>query len=94
MYCVYKVENEINGKCYIGSCSTKSLARRKSQHLSSQSQNPKFEKDFRIYNKWDFFFEVLNEGFLTRLEAEKFEKIYIQVYNAYYGGYNCTIDGK
>ena len=93
MYCIYKVENLVNGRCYIGSCLISSMASNKYRHLSGRG-NQQIADDLRSYSRSDFWFAVLNEGFETKEEANKFEQMYIQVFNAYYGGYNATVHGR
>ena len=90
MYSIYKVENIVNGRCFIGCCLTTSLAQNKHRHLSGTG-NPRIAADLQFYRREDLDFSVLNEGFECKFEAFRFKEIYVRGFNAFYGGYNATL---
>ena len=65
MYSVYKVENLINGRCYIGGCLTKQIPNNKYRHLTGNS-NTLIARDLKNYSRSDFSFEVLSSGKVIR----------------------------
>ena len=95
---IYKIENLINGKIYIGQAVD--LKRRISEHKRpSRYNNPnrpeyKFALSaaIRKYGIGNFSFEIIEE--CKEEELDDKEKYWIQYYNSYYSGYNETIGGK
>jgi group I intron endonuclease len=92
---IYKVENLINGKLYIGKTSL-SLDIRKSQHLKDASKNiskTTFHKAIRKYGKENFKFSIIRFCFSNEELNEK-ERYYIKKYNTMVpNGYNLTPGG-
>lgn len=95
---IYKVTNNINGKCYIGK-TISSLPRRKSQHMyeaKNERDNFVFRKAIRKYGRENFEWEII-ERFNSREEMDKSEVKYIELYDSFYGtgkGYNMTKNGS
>lgn len=94
--CVYKVENKINGKVYIGV--TNNFKRRMREH-KNESENPK-QNDRAIYRAirkygWNNFDKIILEENNTIEECFKREQYYIDKYNSLNSkyGYNMTIGG-
>lgn len=85
---IYKHENKINGKCYIGQ--TKNMKWRK--YPSCYVYCTKF---FRAINKYgwnNFTHEILKE--CTENDVDYWEAYYIQKYNSIENGYNLESGGK
>jgi len=90
---IYKIENNINHKVYIGE--TLNPEERWSRHLTDLRHNKhhsnKLQRAFNKYGENVFWFEVIAEvNNDTRYEDEK---QYIQQYNSYNLGYNETTGG-
>lgn len=91
-YYVYKVENEITKKCYIGV--TSNLKTRIKNHHSNFVGNSG-EKLYSMYLETDFAnitFEVIDTAG-TLSELAKKEKYYIEKYDALKNGYNSDRGG-
>lgn len=91
---IYKVTNTKNGKVYIGQ-TRRSLAKRKSQHLTRalhSDRNHKLYLAMRKYGVESFKFEeicsVLSPEYLNELEA-----YFIAKYDSFRRGYNMTEGG-
>lgn len=92
---IYKIENKLNGKKYIGQ-TIKSLEKRFSQHQHNYNK-PYFSqlvlyKAFNKYGIENFSFEGIEEVPNEKLDAR--EKYWINYYNSYYDGYNSTLGGR
>lgn len=98
MYQVYKITNKINNKSYIGSSGN--YLSRWQQHKDAARQpahecyNYPLQRAFRKYGVENFTFELLQDGFLTRYEAEEYEQQMIVYYNALVSenGYNQKLE--
>lgn len=91
---IYKVENKINGKIYIGK-TIYSLKTRKPCHLSyaRNGRNTYFHKALRKYGEENFEWSILTEtDSETKLNA--LEKFYIMVYRKMGILYNMTDGGE
>ena len=90
---IYKIENQINHKIYIGKTNYTNPQKRWKQHLAdSQNPNRNHRALYRAINKYgidNFSFEIIEE---TNNPEER-EKYYISYYNTYYYGYNETLGG-
>lgn len=92
---IYKIENKINGHCYIGQ--SIDIERRWKDEIrrafcpTSHYYNYPLSRAFRKYGVDNFSFEVLCECQPTDLN--QLEENYIQVYNSYFNGYNQTMGG-
>jgi group I intron endonuclease len=87
---IYKIKNLINEKVYIGSAI--SLKNRWKTHISCLNKNKHHSS--KLQNSWNkhssigFIFEIIEE-----CEKEKLierEQFFIDLYNSYKEGYNCT----
>ena len=95
---IYKITNNINGKCYIGQSIY--LKKRIKRHLSykSHKDNLALYKAFDKYGVDKFTIEIL-ETINTKKcnniksELDKLEVFYIKKYNSYISGYNQTLGG-
>lgn len=87
---IYKAENIINGKVYIGQ-TTNSLSIRKTQHYST-SDNYYFHKALRTYKKSEFLWEEVCRCY-SKEELDMAEKYFIYFYDSYNYGYNLTLGG-
>lgn len=95
MYTVYKITNKINNKIYIGS--TNDIVRRWREHKSHafnsncSDYNYPLQQALRKYGLDNFSFEVIQDNFLTRYDAEEFEAKMINYYKSdQHEGYNQT----
>lgn len=91
---IYKVENKINGKIYIGK-TIKSLSRRKTEHYSSSKRNSSyaFHRALRKYDENVFEWEILQFAFNID-KLNELEKIYISQYKKEKILYNMTDGGE
>ena len=92
---IYKIQNLINNKIYIGQTS-KSLEKRFQQHRNNYNK-PYFSqlalyKAFNKYGIINFSFEEIEEVPNTLLDER--EKYWIEYYNSYNNGYNSTLGGR
>ena len=90
---IYKIENQINHKVYIGKTSYSNPNKRWIEH-QNDSKNPERNHRalYRALNKYgveNFMFSILEE---TENPEER-EMFYIQEYNSYHFGYNETLGG-
>lgn len=92
---IYKIENLINGKIYIGQSSN--IERRWKNHKANAfNKNDKgydypLYRAIRKYGLRNFSFEIIEECSLTELNDK--EKYYISKYNSFFNGYNQTFGG-
>ena len=87
---IYKIENKLNGKVYIGQ--SNNIERRFQEH-QTKGTSSRIPVDIAIqkYGKENFTYEVIEETSIEKLnEAEKF---WIQKFNSVEDGYNCSIGG-
>lgn len=93
---IYKITNQINGKCYIGQSTN--IQKRLNQHKryafdkSGASYNKILYKAIRKYGIENFTFEVLEECSQELLNEQ--EIYWIDYYNSYNEGYNATYGGE
>lgn len=95
-YYIYKIENIVNHKKYIGL--TNNIKRRRSRHFTDlrchRHQNSFLQKEFDIYGQDAFSFEIVYENDCTDEEIGEQERLFIQKYNSYYNGYNQNLGGN
>lgn len=91
---IYKIQNTINNKCYVG-WTTKTVDCRWNEHKSDAFKirdNRKFYNAIRKYGieNWNvtILCEVENNDIAKKKEIE-----YIELYDSYYNGYNSTFGG-
>lgn len=95
MGCIYKIQNKVNNKVYIGQ-TVKSAEQRFNQHKHNFDK-PYFSqlaiyKAFKKYGIDNFTFEEI-EKVPDQLLDER-EKYWIQYYDSYINGYNLTLGGR
>ena len=91
---VYKAENTITGKCYVG-ITTQAFSKRISEHHGRSDKGVrqhKFYLSLRKHGKLAFQWSVLDTADNIQTLTAK-EQYYIAVYGSYHKGYNCTPGG-
>lgn len=86
---IYKIENIINNKVYIGSsvCIEDRWIKHKTDLSSGKSCSIKLQNSYNKYGKENFIFSIIEECVKENLiEREQF---YIDYYRSYEQGYNC-----
>jgi len=97
---IYKIQNKINGKIYVGQSSNieqrwkvhKTLIKNKNIQNKEEKQLTKIELAYLKYNIEDFNFEIIEE--CSQEELNEREKYWIHYYDSYYNGYNSTLGGQ
>jgi len=89
---VYKVENKVNGKCYIGQ-TTKPLEERKCKHYSEYSGCFKLKAALQKYNKNNFLWDILYVA-NSRSDLDRKEIFYIGYFDSINYGYNIKKGGS
>ena len=96
MYYIYKIENIINKKVYVGL--TNNWKRRKARHFldlkNNEHDNPHLQEAYNKYGKENFVFSIIGEFDCTKDEIKDYESYYIKELKAYPDGYNCNPGGK
>ena len=96
MYYIYKIENLINHKKYIGLTNNKE--RRRARYFTdlkrNQHDNSFLQKEFNIYGEENFIFTIEFEGDITSEEISNKEKEFIKFYDSYKNGYNQNEGGN
>ncbi|MEG0153592.1 MAG: GIY-YIG nuclease family protein, partial [Cellulosilyticaceae bacterium] len=96
MYYIYKIENLINEKKYIGL--TNNIKRRRARHftdLKGKRHDNKFlQKEYNVYGAESFSFTVEYEKDMDILETGEKEREYIKKYDSYRNGYNQNEGGN
>lgn len=91
---IYKIENMINHKVYIGQ-TVKSLSARKADHYCllrhNKHHSTKLQKDWNEYGEEAFNFQKVLECSEEELNTQ--EAYYIQLFDSYQNGYNCNLGG-
>ena len=97
---IYKYQNTLNGRCYIGQ--SINLEQRRSAHKSSafneksRDYNSQFHQAIRKYGLEYFDYEILEEISPADFSHEllnELEIYYIKKYDSYHNGYNATPGG-
>lgn len=92
---IYKIENKINGKVYIGQ--SVNIERRWKDHKTvytckkDHTYNYPLYKAFRKYGIKNFAFDVIEE--CKPSELNNLEKFWVDYYDSYTKGYNQTLGG-
>lgn len=90
-YYIYKFQNKINGKIYIGK--TNDLLKRYKEHLFDRRGNSMFHRAIDKYGVDSFSFDVVATA-KTQEQANTMERLYIALYKSYKpNGYNMTKGG-
>ena len=96
MYYIYKIENLINHRIYIGL--TNNVLRRKNRHFTdlrrNKHDNSFLQKEFNIYGEKNFSFNIEFQGNISFEEIGEKEKYYIKKYDSYKNGYNQNEGGN
>lgn len=93
-YTIYSATSLDTGKKYIG-CTSLTLEKRKAYHIADSKKkniNFRFYKALKQFD-YNFEWEILEEG-LSQKDAHEREKFYIQKFNTFHDGYNCTYGGN
>jgi group I intron endonuclease len=91
---IYKVENKINGKVYIGK-TVLNIEKRKIKHLNdakNRNTNMRFHIALRKYGADNFEWTVIREA-NSKEELNQLEKEYIKYYKENYEVYNVSLGG-
>lgn len=94
IYSIYKYENISNGKIYVGL--TKNVVQREKYHLRDANvPAPKchFHRALKKYGLLGFYFSILEDNIKTLEEANVLEINFINKYDSFNSGYNCTTGG-
>lgn len=92
---IYKIENLVNHKCYIGQAVD--INRRWRRHRETYTDITSREYEYPIYRAMrkygidNFSFEIIEE--CSREELNEKERFYVEKYNAFFDGYNQTLGG-
>ena len=95
MYRVYKIINNVNDKVYIGiTCQT--LNQRLRKHLEDKRKGKHTQALYNAMQKYpDASWSIhLIEDNIKDEDIDSKERYYIQLYDSYNNGYNCTIGGR
>lgn len=87
---IYKIENKITHKVYIGQ--SIDIRRRWCTHRTNTTSKQYIDQAIQQEGADQFTFEVLEECAVEDLNQR--EQYYIKLYNAHIDGYNCTKGGK
>ena len=90
---IYKIENTVNGKVYIGQSVdiTDRWEHHRSELKNNRHGNAHLQASWNKYGEDSFTFTVLEE--CTRKELQEREKDWISFYDSYSNGYNQTLGG-
>ena len=91
---IYKYENKLNGKIYIGQ--SNNIEKRYNQHSYDSSHSERIhsviDRAIAKYGLENFSFEIIEECPVEKLDER--EIYWIAYYDSYNNGYNSTIGGK
>lgn len=93
---IYKIQNKINNKIYIGQ-STCPLAKRKREHKCvSNKLNYPLYNSIKKYGLDNFEFSIILDNIEDQYKLDEWEKIFIKVYKSHIndGGYNLQYGGN
>lgn len=86
---IYKVTNKINGKVYIGQ--SVDIGKRWRQHMTAKD-DIYFHKAIQKYGVENFEWEVIEQ--CKKKDLDEREIYWIEYYDSYNKGYNCTKGGE
>ena len=90
---LYLISNDINDKLYIGK-TYKTLKQRWKMHVSDSKKDNKNRHLYNAMKKYGIeHFQIKEIGRYEVGKLEEMEKYYIQKYDTYNNGYNCTLGG-
>ena len=91
---IYKIENQLNHKVYIGQ--SVNIGKRWTAHRTKYYTEDYYDyplyRAFRKYGIENFSFSVIQE--CSKEELNELEKYWINYYNSYNDGYNQTVGGE
>lgn len=88
---IYKIENKLNNKVYIGK-TVRSVSERFTEHLKCRGKGQ--QPLYRAMNKYGKEnFEVTELTACHMDELDDMERFYIELYDSYNKGYNATLGG-
>ena len=87
---IYKIINLVNGKLYIGSAINIKARwiNHKSKLLLKKHHSIKLQRSWNKYGEENFKFEIIEE--CDKYKLIEREQHYIDLYNSYNNGYNCS----
>ena len=87
---VYSIHNKINGKCYIGQSTNIEQRFQKHRYFlnNQQHHNQHLQNAWNTYHESNFDFYIIKQCKYQYLD--RFEKLYIRLYNSIEMGYNIT----
>lgn len=88
---IYKIQNLINGKCYIGL--TDDPKRRWSEHCYKKSSSA-IHSAIQTFGEHNFSFQIIEAGIPTYEMAARREIFWIEYFNSYKAGYNKSPGGE
>lgn len=92
---IYKIENLVNHKCYIGQAVDINKRWRRHHETCTDITSREYEypiyRAMRKYGIDNFSFEIIEE--CLREELNEKERFYVEKYNAFFNGYNQTLGG-
>jgi group I intron endonuclease len=92
MFYIYKATNLLNQKSYIGF--TENPDRRWNQHCNDYRRyNRPFYNAMKKYGPENFHFEIIYENEDRQATLVQMEPFFIELYDTYRYGYNCTKGG-
>lgn len=87
---IYKIQNKINNKIYIGQ--SNNLERRKNEHFNCTIPKQEIDKEINKYGKDNFTYEILE--YCENKDLNYLEQYWINYYDSFYNGYNNTKGGE
>lgn len=88
---IYKISNNYNNKVYIGL--TNDVERRMYQHkIGHDAKHSAIDKAILKHGWENFNYEIIDQSD-SREVIKQLEQFYIQQYDSYLHGYNCTLGG-
>ena len=95
IYSIYKIENKINGKVYIGYTSQHPAINRFKQHIKQRKNSKsKIGNALKKYGPECFAFEVIFQSKDMNYCKNGMESYFIKQYDSIKNGYNCTTGGE
>lgn len=92
---IYKIENTVSGKVYIGQ-TRQSFKKRKQAHIyelnNNRKRNKKLQSAWDKYGSGNFRFSIIGRYPLAELDEK--EVLFIRLHDSYRQGYNMTTGGN
>lgn len=92
---IYKIENKLNGKIYIGQ-TIKTVEKRFNQHKNNS--NKEYFSQIVLYKAFNKYgienFECVELEEIDNEFLDEREKYWIEYYDSYFNGYNSTLGGR